>query len=88
MALPVLALQAVPLALVALLVGLPVVVREVGVPLDVVVLDEEADAVVEVDGAGAGVGGLELHAPSAARAAAATNPMHTRPTPPCPIAPP
>ncbi|MEP6631243.1 MAG: hypothetical protein ABJA89_12280 [Lapillicoccus sp.] len=66
-----------------------VVGRDVEVGLDVglfVLVVEPVD--VEVDAAGVGVGGLELHAPVAARAATATSPMHTRPRSPCRMAPP
>jgi hypothetical protein len=88
---PVPARQAVPAALVELLVELPddVVERDVelGLALDVGLLELDAD----VDTAGAGVGGLELHAPTAATPTMA--PTNVDPTPtlrsmPCPMAPP
>ena len=61
------------------------VVLDVVVRLEVVlpVLDGLADVEVDVDTAGVGAGGLELHAPRPAttiRVAAAASPVHTRPS--------
>ncbi len=88
MAFPVPALQAFPAAL---------VVRDVGLPDDVVDREAEVGAALElelpevadvVETAGVGVGGRELHAPTAARATTVADPTHTVLTIPWPMASP